>query len=80
MNLKLKTSEKSVRLIESENTLIIETDMKAKKPELKKEIEEVFKVKVEKIRASIRGNKKILYVRLAKENPAIDVATKFGMI
>lgn len=80
MNLKLKTSEKSVRLIEAENTLIIETDMKAKKPELKKEIEDVFKVKVEKIRASIRGNKKILYVRLAKENPAIDVATKFGMI
>jgi len=74
------TSEKAVRLIEAENTLLFETERKRKKPELKKEIEEAFKVKVEKVRTFIRGNKKYAYVRLDKKNPAIDIATKLGMI
>ena len=74
------TSEKAVRLMEAENTLIFQTDRKMKKPELKKEIEEMFNVKVEKVRVVIRGNKKNCYVRLNKKNPAIDVATKLGMI
>ncbi len=45
-----------------------------------KEIEELFKVKVEKVKTLIRGNKKYAYVKLDKKNPAIDVATKLGMI
>jgi len=78
--MKLKTSEKSVRLIEAENTIVIEINRKMKKPELKKEFEDIFKVKVDKIRTIIKDNKKIAYVKLNKENPAIDIATKFGMI
>ena len=78
--IKPKTSEKAVRLIEAENTLIFETERKRRKQDIKKEIEENFKVKVEKVRVFIRGNKKYAYVRLKKENPAIDVATKLGMI
>jgi len=78
--MKLKTSEKSVRLIEAENTIVIEVNRKMKKQEIKKDFEEFFKVKVNKIRTSIKGNKKLAYVKLNKENPAIDIATKFGMI
>jgi large subunit ribosomal protein L23 len=78
--LKPVTSEKAVRLIEAENTLLFETDRKRKKPEIKKEIEEIFNVKAEKIRTFIKSNKKHVYVRLDKKNPAIDVATKLGMI
>jgi len=74
------TSEKAVRLIEAENTLLFETERKRRKPEIKKEIEEMFKVKVEKVRTFIKDNKKYVYVRLDKKNPAIDVATKLGMI
>ena len=74
------TSEKAVRLIEAENTLLFETDRRRRKPEIKKEIEETFKVKVEKVRVFIRGNKKYAYVKLNKKNPAIDVATRLGMI
>lgn len=74
------TSEKAVRLIEAENTLLFETERQRKKPEIKKEIEELFKVKVKKVRTFIRGNKKHVYVTLDKKNPAIDVATKLGMI
>lgn len=78
--LKPITSEKAVRLIEAENTLLFETERKQKKPQIKTEIEETFNVKTTKIRTFIKSNKKYAYVRLDKKNPAIDVATKLGMI
>ena len=78
--LKPITSEKAVRLIEAENTLLFETERQRKRPEIKKEIEEMFNIKIKKIRVLIRGNKKYAYVKLDKKNPAIDVATKLGMI
>lgn len=74
------TTEKAVRLIEAENTLLFETERQRKKPEIKKEIEETFNVKVEKVRVFIKGNKKYVYAKLNKKNLAIDVATKLGMI
>jgi large subunit ribosomal protein L23 len=77
---KFKTTEKSVRIIEADNTIIVEVGMRYKKAEIKKEIEDKLKVKVDKVRTSIRNNKKYAYVRLNKNNPAIDVATKFGVM
>jgi large subunit ribosomal protein L23 len=74
------TSEKAVKLIEIENTLIFGVERQEGKKEIKKEFEEIFKVKIEKIRTLIRANKKYAYIKLKKENPAIDVATKLGMI
>ena len=74
------TTEKAVKLIEAENTIIFCVDKRMKRPEIKKEIEEIFKVKVENINIMIRQNKKFAYVKLKKENPAIDLATKLGMI
>ena len=47
---------------------------------VKKEIEDMFAVKVEKIRSHIKDNNKYVYVKLNKKNPAIDIATKLGMI
>jgi large subunit ribosomal protein L23 len=80
MILKPVTSEKAVKLIDIENTLIFETEKKESKEAIKKEIEKTFKVKVEKVRTLIHDNKKVAFVKLKKENPAIDVATKLGMI
>ena len=80
MILKPITSEKAVKLIDVDNTLIFKIDRKENKDEIKKEVEKIFNVKVEKIRTLIRHNQKLAYVRLAKTNPAIDVATKLGMI
>ncbi|MBI2047327.1 50S ribosomal protein L23 [Candidatus Pacearchaeota archaeon] len=74
------TSEKAIKLIEAENTIIFCVDKRMKRPDIKKEIEEIFKVKVENINVMIRQNKKFAYVKLKKENPAIDLATKLGMI
>jgi len=73
-------SEKAVRLIELNNTLVFEIDRRMSKDVVKKEIESVFKVKVVNINSLIRKNKKLVYVRLNDKTPAIDVATKLGMI
>lgn len=80
MNIKPITSEKAVKMIEIDNTLLFETDRKYRKQEIRSELEKVFAVKVETIRTHIKGNKKYAYVKLNKSNPAIDVATKLGMI
>lgn len=80
MLLKPVTSEKAVRLIDLNNTLLFETERKARKPEIKKEVESVFSVKVESVRSLIKNNKKYAFVKLKKQNPAIDIATKLGMI
>ncbi len=80
MILKPITSEKVVKVIDLENTLVFEVERKYRKEDIKKEVEAIFNVKVVKVRTMIRGNKKITYVKLDKKNPAIDVATKLGMI
>ena len=80
MILKPITSEKAVRLIDMENTIIFEVPKQVQKPEIKEEVEKMFNVKVQRIRTNIQLNKKYAFVRLKKENPAIDIATKLGMI
>ncbi len=80
MLLKPVTSEKAVKLIDHENTLLFKLERGASKPEIKEEVEMLFSVKVERIRTHTRGNSKYAFVRLVKTNPAIDVATKLGMI
>ncbi len=73
-------TEKAVMMIESQNILTFIVDKKMNKEEIKKEFEELFEVKVEKVRTFIRGNKKYVYVKLKKEFPAIDLATKLGLM
>lgn len=80
MILKPITSEKAVKLIELDNTLVFEVERKFPRDQIKKEVQNTFKVKVEKVRTLIRNNKKYAHVRLAASTPAIDVATKLGMI
>tara|TARA_Y100000310_G_scaffold342955_1_gene448450 strand:+ start:8241 stop:8483 length:243 start_codon:yes stop_codon:yes gene_type:complete len=80
MILKPVTSEKAVKLIDIDNTLVFEVERESRKQQIKEEIEKVFSVKVEKVRTLINTNKKFVYARLSKQNPAIDVATKLGMI
>jgi large subunit ribosomal protein L23 len=80
MNLKPIVTEKAVMMIESQNTLTFETDKKNMKPEIRNEIESLFKVKVEGLSTKIHGNKKQIHAKLKKEFPAIDIATKLGII
>jgi large subunit ribosomal protein L23 len=80
MILKPIVTEKAVMLIESQNVLEFETEKEKTKTEIKHEIETLFKVKVEKLRTLVQGNKKYVYVKLKKDFPAIDIATKLGLI
>ena len=74
-------TEKAVRLMESENKLIFIVDKKATKPEIKKAIEHLFNVKVQKVNTLIdtTGRKKA-YLKFSAETPAIDIATQIGII
>ncbi|MBU1204928.1 MAG: 50S ribosomal protein L23 [Nanoarchaeota archaeon] len=74
------STEKSVRLMESENKLIFIVSRNAKKQDVKKAIEEMFKVKVIKVNLAINGNEKKAYVKLSSETPAIDIATQLGLM
>ena len=82
MSIQLKplVTENAVMLIESKITITFKADKKANKTEIKKEIESLFKIKIDKVRVLVRGGHKYFYVKLKKDFPAIDVATKIGMI
>ncbi|MCX6707828.1 MAG: 50S ribosomal protein L23 [Candidatus Woesearchaeota archaeon] len=75
------STEKSIRLMESENKLIFVVDMRAEKREIKEAVEKMFKVKVDKVNTHINNKgEKRAYVKFAAESPAIDVATQLGLI
>jgi len=73
-------TEKAVMAIETQNVLTFLTEKEKTKTEIKKEIADLFKVKIDSIKTHVRGNKKYVHVKLKKEFPAIDVATKLGLI
>jgi large subunit ribosomal protein L23 len=75
------STEKSIRLMESENKLVFVVDKKATKQEIKAEIERIFKAKVNNVNTLIspKGIKKA-YVEFDAETPAIDIATDLGLM
>ena len=73
-------TEKAVMMIERENVLTFQVEVGQNKTDIRKEIEELFEVKVGGVRILIKKGKKFAYVKLKPEFPAIDVATKLGLI
>lgn len=73
-------TEKAVKLIEAENKLTFVVDLRATKKGIKREFEEKFKIKPISINTQIKNSRKIAYIKLKAENPAIDVATKLGLM
>lgn len=75
------STEKSIRLMESQNVLVFAVARKAKKPEIKKALEELYKVKVLKVNTQITvQGKKRAYIKLSPDHPAIDLATQLGLM
>ena len=75
------STEKAIRMLNEENKLVFIVDRKAKKPEVKKAIEEIYKVKVIKVNTTILpSGKKKAYLKLAYDTPAIDIATQLGLM
>lgn len=74
-------TEKAVRMMEAENKLTLIVDKKAKKQDIRKAVEDLFKVKVMKVTTlHTPDNKKKAYLLLSPETPAVDVATKLGLM
>mgnify|MGYP001479643579 CR=1 FL=1 len=75
------STEKSIRQIEFDNKIGFVVDKKATKPEIKRAVEEMFKVKVIKVNTqnSFRGDKRA-YVKLSPEHLASDISGDLGLI
>ena len=75
------STEKSIRLMESENKLIFVVSSKSTKKEIKKALEEMFKAKVDSVNTSVNADgEKRAYVKFSAKNPAIDIATQMGLM
>jgi large subunit ribosomal protein L23 len=75
------STEKSIRLMESENKLIFAVNKKASKQEIKKAIEDMFKVEVDDVNTFVTAEgEKRAYVKFSPKNPAIDIATQLGLM
>ncbi|MEA3229716.1 MAG: 50S ribosomal protein L23 [archaeon] len=74
-------TEKAMNNVELLNEMVFVADINASKPEIKKAIEEKYNVKVVRINTVIDQKKrKKVTVRLSKDNYALDIATRLGMI
>jgi large subunit ribosomal protein L23Ae len=74
-------TEKGIRAIESENKLVFVVDSKAKKAEIKEEVERLLNAKVIAINTyNGPDGEKRAYVRFSNATPAIDIATKLGLM
>ena len=75
------STEKSIRLMEAENKLIFAVDKKSTKKEIKKAIEDMFKVEVVNVNTFVNAEgEKRAYVKFSAKNPAIDIATQMGLM
>lgn len=73
-------TEKSVRGIDTENKLIFVVDNKASKQEIREAVEQMLSAKVLRVNtAKTKGIKKA-YITFSPETPAIDIATKLGLM
>jgi len=74
-------SEKALRLLEELNTLTFIVRRDANKHEIKRAVEKLYGVEVEKVNTLItpQGEKKA-YVKLSKEYKASDLAAKLGLL
>ncbi len=79
--IRIHMSEKALQLIEEQNTLTLIVERRTTKQQIKKAVEEIYGVKVEKVRTLItpKGEKKA-YVKLAREHSASELATRLGLV
>ncbi len=74
-------TEVTSRILETENKLVFIVNIKAKKTDIKRAVQELYEVRVEKINTLItpRGEKKA-FVKLHPDYNAADVAIKLGIL
>ena len=74
------STEKSIRLMNDQNKLLFVVHKKADKSDIKKAVEEMFKVKVDGVKTLITKGQKRAYVKFSPETPAMDIAIQLGFM
>ncbi len=74
-------TEVASRILEAENKLVFVVNLKASKNDVKRAVEELYEVRVEKVTVTItpKGDKKA-FVKLTPDYKASDVAIKLGIL
>ena len=74
-------TEVTSRILETENKLVFIANMSATKTDIKKAVEELYEVVVEKVNTMITPkNQKKAFVKLHPDYKAVDVAIKLGIL
>ncbi len=75
------STEKTINQIGKYNTIIYIVDYRATKPEIRKEFESIFNVKVDSIRTvNTTTNNKKAFIKLAKGYRAEDIAKRLKLV
>jgi len=74
-------TEVSSRILEAENKLVFVVSLKASREDVRRAVEELYEVRVEKVTVIVtsKGVKKA-YVKLHPDYKAVDVAIKLGIL
>ena len=74
-------TEVASRILEAENKLVFIVNLKASKGDIRRAVEELYEVRVEKVNVAItpKGLKKA-FVKLHPEYKAVNVAIKLGIL
>jgi len=74
-------TEVASRLLETENKLVFIVNLKAGKADIRRAVEELYEVSVEKVNVLItsKGQKKA-FVKLHPDFKAVDIAIKLGIL
>ncbi len=74
-------SEDSVKLIETENKITFIVRREASKHDIKRAVEELYEVKVDRVSTlTTPDGKKKAYVKLSPESKASELAVKLGIL
>lgn len=74
------TTEKSVRMMESQNKLVFIVNKSADKKAVKSAVETMFNVKVVSVNIHNRSGNKIAFITLHPDFNAMDIATQLGIL
>jgi len=74
-------TEVASRILEAENKLVFVVSLKASKADIKRAVEELYEVRVEKVTVNVtpKGEKKA-FVKLHPDYKAADIAVKLGIL
>jgi large subunit ribosomal protein L23 len=74
-------TEKAINMIERNNVITYIVDLRSSKPEIKKEFEDVFKVKVDRVNTEMEPrNRKRALIKVSAQYKASDIALKLKLV